>query len=68
MYVCLKCGRKLKDEKSRDMGYGPICYRRMFGTSLRSVCKDSISASDNIAYYDISGQMTMEEYLQIDSK
>ncbi|WP_373316031.1 DUF6011 domain-containing protein [Siminovitchia terrae] len=25
---CSRCGRSLKDTKSRDRGYGPVCYKR----------------------------------------
>lgn len=28
--TCLGCGRTLKSEKSIQIGYGPVCYRRMF--------------------------------------
>lgn len=25
---CATCGRKLKDKKSMDRGYGPVCYEK----------------------------------------
>jgi hypothetical protein len=25
---CLRCGRSLKGDKSRSLGYGPTCYQR----------------------------------------
>lgn len=25
---CSTCGRKLKDKKSIDRGYGPVCYEK----------------------------------------
>ena len=28
--TCLGCGRTLKSEKSIQIGYGPVCYRKMF--------------------------------------
>ena len=62
--ICLNCGRKLKSVASREAGYGPVCYRRMFGTSLRSSRSDSISNTTEIPHYNLPGQMTMEEYLQ----
>ena len=62
--ICLNCGRKLKSIASREAGYGPVCYRKMFGTSLRSSRKDSISETTDAPYYKIPGQMTMDEYLQ----
>ena len=27
----LQCGRKLTDPTSRELGYGPVCYRKVFG-------------------------------------
>jgi len=62
--ICLNCGRKLKSATSREAGYGPVCYKKMFGTSLRSSHKDSVSKTADIRYYNIPGQMTIEEYLQ----
>ena len=26
---CLRCGRKLKSEKARQLGYGDVCYRKL---------------------------------------
>lgn len=62
--ICLNCGRKLKSVASREAGYGPVCYRKMFGTNLQSSRKYSVSETDYTPYYNIPGQMTMEEYLQ----
>lgn len=28
---CGKCGRELKNPRSRQLGYGPVCYRAMTG-------------------------------------
>ena len=66
--ICLNCGRKLKSEASKEAGYGPVCYRKMFGTRLRSSRKDRISEMSDTTCYDIPGQMTMEEYLQMVSE
>ena len=29
---CLRCGRKLKDEKYRKIGFGPVCMEKEFLT------------------------------------
>lgn len=26
--ICKRCHRKLKDEKSKELGFGPICYQK----------------------------------------
>lgn len=62
--ICLNCGRKLRSAASKEAGYGPVCYRKMFGTSLRSSRKDNVSETADTLYYNIPGQMTMDEYLQ----
>lgn len=66
--ICLNCGRKLKSVESREAGYGPVCYRKMFGTSLRSNRKNKVLEAADTPCYDIPGQMTMEEYLQTGSE
>lgn len=66
--ICLNCGRKLRSAVSREAGYGPVCYKKMFGTSLRSSRKDRVSEVADAISYNIPGQMTLEEYLQMDSE
>lgn len=62
--TCLKCGRKLSSAVSREAGYGPVCYRKIFGTSMKTRYKDSVSETTDVPYHSIQGQITMEEYLQ----
>ena len=31
MAVCMECGRKLRSQQSKEVGYGPVCYKRVFG-------------------------------------
>lgn len=62
--ICLNCGRKLKSVTSREVGYGPVCYRKLFGTSLRTSSKDSVSETTHASCYSIPGQITIEEFLQ----
>lgn len=26
--VCIRCGRKLKSQSSREVGFGPVCYKK----------------------------------------
>ena len=44
--VCLRCGRKLKSEQSRQLGYGEICWKKrevgdrvipLFNVDIRNV-------------------------------
>jgi len=66
--ICLNCGRKLKSVASREVGYGPVCYRKMFGISLSNRHKNIVPKHAGTPCFDIPGQMTIEEYLQMDSK
>ena len=53
MAVCMECGRKLRSQQSKEVGYGPVCYKRVFGTSMRIRDGDSKTgtASDDFPYY-----------------
>ncbi|MCX4351729.1 MAG: DUF6011 domain-containing protein [Lachnospiraceae bacterium] len=63
--TCSLCGRKLKNEKSQEIGYGPVCYRRKFGSPLkRQRIRDRGGGGEDIPYYDIPGQIEIEEYLK----
>lgn len=61
---CQGCGRVLKNQKSRELGYGPVCYKKAFGSNTKR--KDSYSSADDFPYYEIPGQMEIEDYLNGD--
>lgn len=62
--ICVNCGRKLKSAIGREAGYGPVCYKRIFGISMRYRCPNNALETANIPYRTLQGQVTMEEYLQ----
>lgn len=70
MEVCMECGRKLRSQQSKVTGYGPVCYKRVFGTSMRIRDGDSKTStvSDDIPYYEIPGQMSIEDFIETDKK
>lgn len=62
--LCSVCGRRLKSRKSKEIGYGPVCYKKAFGVLAGGSSKDNgVLHADSIPYYDIPGQMTIEDYL-----
>lgn len=61
--TCAICGRRLKNLKSRELGYGPVCYKREFGSPAPAKERINGKGSD-IPCYDIPGQMTLADYLQ----
>lgn len=66
MAVCMECGRKLRSAQSKEAGYGPVCYKRVFGTSLRIRDGDTKTdyISDSVPYYEIPGQMSIDDFLE----
>lgn len=69
---CKMCGRALKNTVSRQVGYGPVCYRKMFGNSIfvrsreRSTLKQHDTMAGDNTYGLIMGQMKIDDYLQSD--
>lgn len=39
---CGRCGRPLKDAKSRDRGYGPVCYKKMQEVDENQMTADEV--------------------------
>lgn len=66
MAVCMECGRKLRSKQSKETGYEPVCYKRVFGISMRIRDGDSktSAASDDFPYYEIPGQMSIEDFIE----
>lgn len=62
--VCLICGRLLKNQRSKELGYGPVCYRKTVGKVSGQGKGKFGKRMDDIPYYDIPGQMTLDDYLQ----
>lgn len=31
--TCGRCGRKLKTEKSKEIGYGPVCHKKVLAAA-----------------------------------
>ncbi len=63
---CAICGRKLKNPKSIELGYGPICYQNKFGTTGRFRESDVKTKSSCYSGYEIPGQMTLDDFLRIE--
>lgn len=65
MDMCSRCGKKLRSQESREIGYGPVCYKKIFGRSLRIRAGGSerTDRQDELEYYDIPGQMSLEDFL-----
>lgn len=61
---CSVCGRKLRNPKSQKVGYGPVCYRRLFGASLCNDDKDAQSSVDVMTNYEVPGQISLDDFLQ----
>jgi len=42
---CNRCGRRIKSPESMEAGYGPSCYRKLFGKPLPRQSKASVRKS-----------------------
>lgn len=63
---CSICGRKLRNPKSKELGYGPVCYKRKFGMMQHTSCwdADALAPAGEDADHNLPGQITLEDYLQ----
>lgn len=68
MDECRLCKRKLKSLGSRELGYGPVCYKKIFGTGIQGSSKGNFSETTDIPYYDIPGQMSLEDFFRQDAE
>ncbi len=61
--TCSVCGRELKSAESRKLGYGPVCYRKVFGSTPKSQKASEEDGGSDFPYYEIPGQMNIEDFL-----
>lgn len=63
--ICLICGRKLSSPKSIELGYGPVCYEKVSGSSkaARKSKTEKFHQEAESTCYDIPGQMELKDYL-----
>ncbi len=65
--TCLGCGRTLKSEKSIQIGYGPVCYRKMFLGKRRLPWMEigEITLWQMIKNYSLPGQYSLSDYIDM---
>lgn len=58
---CSLCSRKLKDPKSIERGYGPVCWNKVSG--IIKVRRSKTSGMNlNVEDENVPGQMTFEDF------
>lgn len=57
--ICQCCGRRLKDAKSIERGYGPVCWEKALGAPEG---RNIITPQKGMEGIDIPGQMGFEDY------
>lgn len=62
---CLICGRKLRSPQSRECGYGPVCYKKVFGNALYTGNQHGPFFNGKISDCELPGQISMEDYMQM---
>lgn len=60
---CSICGRKLRNQVSREIGYGPICYKKKYGEKMPVKRKDEPNEKKDAPVYNIPGQMTIFDFI-----
>lgn len=58
--ICRSCGRKLKDTKSIERGYGPVCWEKFSGTPAGKGIRALVT--QGVEEMNIPGQMGFEDY------
>lgn len=61
---CCICGRELRNNHSRELGYGPICYRRVFGNCRIEQKRKNLLPEKEKVICGIPGQVSIDDYLQ----
>ncbi len=56
--LCKACHRVLKTEESKKIGYGPVCYMKLFGKQGKVGKIDEDKEN-----WEIPGQMDIEQWL-----
>ena len=52
------------NHQSREIGYGPVCYRREFGPVPHAGRRSNGQHDGQIPDYNIPGQISIEDYLK----
>jgi hypothetical protein len=59
--VCMNCGKKLKDAKSIERGFGPVCWTKTHTKAERR--KKSSKEDVPVENFDIPGQMSISDFV-----
>lgn len=61
---CLGCGRKLNNPQSQKIGYGPVCYKRTFGSNTKQGRRTQREPPlKSVGFCKIPGQISIDDYL-----
>jgi len=60
--VCNKCGRKLKDSKSIERGYGPVCWAEIAEIVKMKKIRTSPIDPEHRTSENIPGQMALGDF------
>lgn len=44
--TCMRCNRRLRSPKSRELGYGPCCYRKMLAEQVTETKRENEVKTD----------------------
>lgn len=64
--ICSICGRRLKNPRSQELGYGPVCRRRMMigeSAAQKGKGREVVQPAGRSPNCGIVGQISFEDYL-----
>ena len=61
---CMACGRRLRNIASQEAGYGPVCYRRLFGGNLKRPRRARDNPEESMVDIQIPGQMELSDFIE----
>ena len=61
---CRKCGKKIRNPDSVEVGYGPVCYRRLFGGNLKRPRRAGDNPEESMVDIQIPGQMELSDFIE----
>ena len=59
---------KLKSSKSKEVGYGPICYKKLFGSKVKIRNKSVSKSTYKFNLNDMPGQMSIDDFISTSEK
>lgn len=61
---CRKCGKKIRNPDSVEVGYGPVCYQKIFGGNWKRPRRARDNPEESMVDIQIPGQMELSDFIE----